>query len=217
MGPPFPERQMMPDQRHPAVLIFGVPGAGKGTQSNLLKSIPEVFHVSSGDIFRSLDPESAEGQEVRKYSARGELVPDELTIRIWRKWLDSRVAESCYDPKTQLLLLDGIPRNAHQCEILEEHIQVLRVIHLASQDDEPMVERIRQRALKEGRSDDADEGIIRRRFEVYRAESLPVLSFYSADLTADVDPVGTPEEVQVRVLECLEPVLASLRGTTSGG
>jgi adenylate kinase len=206
----------MSDQLLPAMLIFGVPGAGKGTQSEMLKAIPDIFHLSSGAIFRALDPESKEAEEVRQYSSKGELVPDELTIRIWRKWVDNALADGTLDPTKQILLLDGIPRNANQCKILDDHVNVLKVIHLAAEDDEPMVERIKQRALKEGRSDDADENIIRRRFEVYREESLPVLSHYQAELKSDVDPTGTPEEVQDRVVDCITPVLESFRGTTSG-
>ena len=196
----------MAEDRFAAVLLFGVPGAGKGTQGKALGQLPGFFHLSSGDIFRSLDPQSDEGRQVRRYSERGELVPDELTIRIWRNWLDEQIAASRFRPQRDLLLLDGIPRNVRQCEILEEHIQVLRVIHLAAESDEPMIQRIKARALLEGRPDDANEDVIRRRFEVYRRESAPVLNYYPSDLIADVDPLGTPAEVLARVLQCIIPV-----------
>ena len=196
----------MTDARHAAVLLFGVPGAGKGTQGKAIGQLPGFFHVSSGDIFRALDPESDDAKKVREYSSRGELVPDDLTIQIWKNWLDDQIAAKRYQPDKDLLLLDGIPRNVPQCEILEKYIRVLTVIHLASSDDDPMVQRIKNRAIVSGRTDDADETVIRRRFEVYRAESAPLLDFYPSDVIADVDPVGTPTEVLARVLGSLIPV-----------
>ncbi|NOX53392.1 MAG: nucleoside monophosphate kinase [Planctomycetes bacterium] len=207
----------MPDDRFAAVLLFGVPGAGKGTQGKALGQLPGFFHLSSGDIFRSLDPESNEGRQVRQYSERGELVPDELTIRIWKNWLDEQIAAARFRPDRDLLLLDGIPRNVQQCEILEQHIQVLRVIHLAAESDEPMIQRIKNRALEEGRPDDANEEVIRRRFEVYRRESAPVLGYYSNDLIADVDPLGTPAEVLARVLQIIIPVEKRFLQSRSAG
>ena len=203
----------MANGRPSAVLLFGVPGAGKGTQGKALDQLPGFFHLSSGDIFRTLDPESTEGQEVRGYSSRGELVPDELTIRIWKQWLDEQIAESRFKPQDEILLLDGIPRNVAQCEILQDHIHVLHVIHLASSDDQPMIDRIKNRALIEGRPDDAQEDVIRRRFEVYREESAPVLNYYPSELISDIDPIGTPAEVLAQILDRLIPVQNSFLGT----
>jgi len=196
----------MAEQRFAAVLLFGVPGAGKGTQGKAIGQLLGFFHLSSGDIFRTLDPESDEGRRVREYSSRGELVPDDLTIQIWKKWLDAQIAASRFRPEQEILILDGIPRNVPQCEILDQYVQVHQVLHLASSDDAPMVQRIKNRALVEGRSDDADEDVIRRRFDVYRQESAPVLGFYPSECIADINPVGTPAEVLARVLERLIPI-----------
>ncbi len=196
----------MSQDRYAALLLFGVPGAGKGTQGKALGQLPGFFHLSSGDIFRSLDPDSEEGREVRQYADRGELVPDELTIRIWKKWLDGQIEAKRFRPERDILLLDGIPRNVRQCEILQEYVEVLKVLHLAASDDEPMIQRIKNRALLEGRSDDADEQVIRRRFEVYRRESAPVLGFYPRERIADIDPLGTPAEVLARVLQVVIPI-----------
>ncbi len=196
----------MGDTRFAALLLFGVPGAGKGTQGKALGQLPGFFHVSSGDIFRSLPPDSELGQQVREYTNRGELVPDELTIKIWKNWLDEQIEAKRFHPGKDLLLLDGIPRNVKQCEILEQYVEVLKVLHLAASDDEPMIQRIKNRALEQGRADDADEQVIRHRFEVYRRESAPVLEYYPKDLVADIDPLGTPAEVLSRILEVVIPV-----------
>ena len=75
--------------RYPAALLFGAPGVGKGTQGAILARIPGFFHLSSGDIFRSIDIGGEDGREVTKYISRGDLVPDELTVKIWRRALDA--------------------------------------------------------------------------------------------------------------------------------
>jgi adenylate kinase len=189
-----------------AFLLFGAPGAGKGTQGKVLGNLPGFFHLSSGDIFRSLDPDSEDGQAVREYTSQGNLVPDSLTMTLWHKWLSARVEDGTYDPQTELLLLDGIPRNVEQCEFLKEHVDVQLILHLASDDIEPLVQRILNRAQLEGRPDDADESVVRHRFEVYQAESAPVLDFYPATVRVDIDPSGTPIEVLARVLAEVIPV-----------
>ncbi len=196
----------MARKRFKTVLIFGVPGVGKGTQGRVLGSIPGMFHCASGDIFRSLDPNSPEAEEVESYTSKGNLAPDDLTVRIWRQWLDAQIDSGRFNPGEELLLLDGIPRNVHQCEMLEEHVKVMRVIYLAASTDDPMVARIKQRALVEDRADDTDVEIIRRRFQVYREQSAPVLNYYPTELTTAINPMGSVAEVLHRILTCLIPV-----------
>ncbi|MCA9054342.1 MAG: nucleoside monophosphate kinase [Planctomycetaceae bacterium] len=195
--------------RYQAALIFGVPGAGKGTQGEILTRIPGFFHMSSGVIFRKLDPKSEEGRIVREYSARGELAPDDLTIRIWRTWLESQRAADRFRPAEHLLLLDGIPRNIVQCQMLEQYISVKVVVHLTCDDEEAMIDRIRRRAILEDRPDDASESVIRRRFEVYREETQPVLDYYPPEIIKTVESTGIHAEVLLQCLEHLVPVLNS--------
>jgi adenylate kinase len=196
----------MPEQGFRAVLLFGVPGSGKGTQGKILSRIPGFFHLSSGDIFRSLDTNSPEGEEVALYTSRGELVPDELTIRIWKKALDAFIAVSAYKPQEDLLLLDGIPRNLNQAKLVGDYVDVLRVVYLVCSDKSAIIDRMKRRALLENRADDADEDVIRRRFEVYRNESEPILDYYSDDLISRVEALGTPAEVLRSILDCLIPL-----------
>ena len=196
----------MAQKRFLAVLLFGAPGAGKGTQGRILGTIPGFFHLACGDVFRSIDIGSPEGKEIYRYSSRGELVPDELTIRIWRKGLDGQIASSQYKPREDLLILDGIPRSVRQAELLEGHVQVFGVLHLVCADEEAMIHRIRRRAIRENRVDDANEAVIRHRFEVYRRESEPVLAHYPKEIMSRIDAIGSPAEVLRRILDCVIPV-----------
>ena len=168
--------------RFKSVLVFGPPGVGKGTQGKLLGMIPGFRHVATGDIFRSLDPESEMGRQFVHHSSRGELVPDDLTIRVWRQYVDGLIETSIYDPARDLLILDGMPRSVNQAEAIDSAIEVLRIVELRAPDIDEMVERMKRRAIHQGRHDDADETVIRRRFEVYAAETAPVLGFYAAKL-----------------------------------
>lgn len=196
----------MSKKRYQTVLLFGAPGAGKGTQGRILGQIPGFFHLSCGDVFRSLDINSPEGKEIYKFSSQGMLVPDETTIKVWKRHLDALTVLSHYKPHEDLLILDGIPRNRRQAEIVEDHLEVLLVVHLLCRDTEAMVHRIRRRAIRENRADDAQEDVIRRRFNVYRDETQPVLDFYSSKIIAEVDAIGSPAEVLLKTLEQVVPV-----------
>ena len=190
--------------RYKSVLLFGAPGAGKGTQGKILGQIPGFFHLSCGDVFRSLDISSKDGRLVYDYSSRGELVPNE--IRIWKRGLDAYTTLSYYKPHEDILILDGIPRNPDQARLIEDHIEVCRIVHLICPDEEAMIHRMRRRAIRENRADDADEKVIRRRFEVYRKESAPVLDYYPPEIVSTVDATGSPAEVLLKVLACVVPV-----------
>ena len=197
---------MARQKRFETVLLFGAPGVGKGTQGKILGTIPGFYHLSCGDVFRSIDIGSPEGKKIYQYSSRGELVPDALTIKIWRKGLDGHIALSNYKPREDLLILDGIPRNPAQAKLVEEHLQVLRIVYLLCADEEAMIHRIKRRAIRENRYDDANEDVIRRRFEVYRRETQPVLDCYPNEIVSTIDAIGSPAEVLRNILECLIPI-----------
>jgi len=202
------------------VLLFGAPGVGKGTQGKILGCIPGFMHFSMGDAFRSLEPDSELGRTVAGYSSRGELVPNEVTVRLWSERVQGLVQARAYRPKNDILLLDGVPRNVGQVELLAERIEPLAIVHLMCVDqagEEQMVERLRQRAVREHRDDDAKPEVIRRRFEVYRAETQPVLEQYPQEIVRTVDPVGTPAEVLQRILDHLAPLQKEHGGNPLGG
>ena len=195
--PPYP---------YPAALIFGAPGAGKGTQCDLLRQVPGFFHLTSGTIFRQLDPASQIAKIARGYTQRGELVPDDLTIRVIVDWLEARRQDGSFRPEQQLLLLDGIPRNRQQCVLIRPYFDVRIVLHLICRDEQVMIERIRRRARLENRLDDVSDAVIRKRFEVYQTETAPVLGQYPPSIIHEVEPTLTQAEVLLECLQSLVPV-----------
>jgi adenylate kinase len=192
--------------RYQTILLFGAPGAGKGTQGKILGSVPGFYHLSCGEVFRTLDMTTELGKTFMEYSSKGLLVPDDVTIRMWQLNMHARTVLSDYKPAADLLVLDGIPRNVAQAKLLEKHLNVLKIIHLVCPDKEEMIKRLRRRALKENRIDDAKEDVIRKRWEVYERETFPVLEYYPANLVAEVNAQGSPARVLQHVLEHLVPV-----------
>ena len=193
-------------RRFSSILIFGPPGVGKGTQGKILGSVPGFFHLSVGDVFRSIDIGSPTGQQIYKYTSQGQLVPDELTVQIWKKTLDAYVALTTYKPREDLLILDGIPRNVAQTELIKDHIEIKQVINLSCDDEEDMILRMRRRAIRENRADDANEEVIRSRFEIFREVSKPVLDCYPEEIISTVEASGSPAEVLWKTLRAVIPI-----------
>jgi adenylate kinase len=195
--------------RYQTILLFGAPGAGKGTQGKILGSVPGFYHLSCGEVFRTLDTTSDLGKIFMDYSSRGELVPDEVTIKMWQQNMHAQTVLSLYKPQQDLLVLDGIPRNVNQAKLLEKHLNVLLIVHLVCKDKERMIQRLRRRALKENRVDDAREEVIRRRWDVYEQETFPVLNYYPKKIVQTVDALGSPGRVLEHILQHVVPVQES--------
>jgi len=177
---------METDSRYKTILLFGGPGSGKGTQGLAVGALPNFVHVSSGDIFRSLSPQSSIGLEFRSYSTKGLLVPDELTIRVWLRYMQGLENLEKFIPEYHILISDGIPRTAAQADLLQEHLDVVKILYF-SMDEAKLVARLKGRAEKENRPDDADESVIRKRIQVYEESTKPVLDKYSPDLVARIN------------------------------
>lgn len=192
--------------RYRCVLIFGAPGVGKGTQGKLLGSVPGFLHVATGDLFRSLDMAGEEGRVFREYSSRGELVPDDFTLRLWRRHMRALIEQGRYTPARQMLILDGIPRSAAQAQAMTGDIDVLQILHLVAVDEDVLLGRMQRRAEREGRHDDADERVIRNRWSVYNRETLPVLEHYGRERCVQIDAVGSPGRVLLQILSAVVPV-----------
>jgi len=156
------------------VLVLGPQGSGKGTQAKRIARGREVPHISTGDMFRALDDATPLGREVNEIMARGDLVPDELTIRMIRERLADADAREGF-------ILDGFPRNLAQAraldELLEEIGRTLDVIFFFDLDDETAKARVLGRAGVEGRSDDTVEST-ERRLAVYHEQTEPVVEHY---------------------------------------
>jgi adenylate kinase len=188
------------DFKKPAFIFLGAPGSGKGTQGKVLGTIPRFFHCACGDVFRSLDTRTALGRQFVHYSSRGELVPDELTIELWKAQIDNWSETHIYKPDIDFLVLDGIPRNVRQAEILERHIDVLQVFHLSCPDRDELARRMRKRALKDNRIDDASDRVIDQRIATYEAETKPIIAFYPAERVTTINATEPPVKVLSEIL-----------------
>ncbi len=187
--------------KYRTVLLFGAPGSGKGTQGKILGTIPGLFHFACGDAFRNLRITDPLGKLFIEYSSKGQLVPDEPTIDLWRRNIEGSTLNNDFDPANDVLILDGIPRNPRQAEILRDTLDVRAVFHLTCPDMTKMVERLQRRALRENRLDDANLDIIRQRLETYDRETKPVLDFYGAKIVHQVDSTQTPLNVLRSILD----------------
>ena len=183
------------------ILMFGAPGSGKGTHGKALGAIPGFFHCACGDVFRSLRPETPLGQRFLEYSSRGQLVPDEATIELWRQCLENSMQVGRFHPEADTLVLDGIPRNVAQAEILTDTLDVIAVFYLTASKPETLVQRMQRRALKENRLDDANLDVIRQRLKTYEQESKPVLNFYGKKLVRRINTDGLPVQIFSDILK----------------
>lgn len=182
-------------------LLFGPPGSGKGTQGKILGNIPRFFHCACGDVFRSIDTRTQVGRAFLEYSSKGELVPDEITVQLWKARIDAAVDAHSFKPDIDVLVLDGIPRNVGQAKIMDELIDVEKVFHLSCPDRAALYARLKKRALKDNRLDDANEDVIKRRLATYENESKPVLSYYGKDRITCIDATEPPAKVLLHILE----------------
>ncbi|MGI8955607.1 MAG: adenylate kinase family protein [Chthoniobacterales bacterium] len=186
--------------KYTTYLLFGAPGSGKGTQGRSLGSIPRFFHCACGDVFRTLDTRTRVGRAFLEYSSKGELVPDEITVQLWQARIDAAVDAHEFKPDIDVLVLDGIPRNVGQARIMDQVIDVKKVFHLSCPDRDQLFVRLKKRALKDNRLDDANEEVIKRRLETYENESKPVLEHYR-DRVQMVDAIQPPAKVLLKILD----------------
>jgi len=187
--------------RYNTFILFGAPGSGKGTQGKTLGTIPRYYHCACGDVFRSIDTRTKVGKAFLEYSSKGQLVPDDITVELWHEAIDAAVEAHKFKPDIDTLVLDGIPRNVGQARIMDEMIDVKKVFHLACPDRDTLFYRLKKRALKENRLDDANELVIQRRLDIYEKESKPVLSYYAQELVAVVDATQPPAKVLLDILQ----------------
>lgn len=187
-----------------SLLLLGAPGSGKGTQGKILGKIPGFYHCACGDVFRAVDPTSDLGKAFIQYSSKGQLVPDDVTINLWARQIETMERSGRFMPKTDFLVLDGIPRNLSQAKILIEKLDVRRVFHLDCADKTKVYERLKRRALKENRLDDISDETIRRRQEIYEQETKPVLEFYGEKLISHIDSSQQPYEVLRDILDAMK-------------
>jgi adenylate kinase len=189
--------------KYRTILLFGAPGAGKGTQGKILGTIPQFFHCACGDVFRNLTTDNPLGRTFVEYSSRGELVPDEATVQLWRQSIDASTRTGRFNPERDTLVLDGIPRNVNQAEMLQQATDVYALINLICPDLGKLIERLQRRALRENRLDDANLEVIRCRLHTYEQQTRPVLDYYGPKLVRTVDATQAPVKVLRDILDII--------------
>jgi adenylate kinase len=162
--------------------------------------VPRFFHCACGDVFRSIDTRTKLGQAFIYYSGRGELVPDELSIELWKESIIGAVETHRFKPELDTLVLDGIPRNLKQAKLMGSRIEVVRIFHLSCPERSTLVARLKKRALKDNRLDDANEAVIRKRLETYETETKPILGCYDPSLIHTIDATQSPARVLWEIL-----------------
>jgi len=192
-----------------SILLFGPPGSGKGTLGKFLSSAGNHCHLSSGDIFRSLSPESPAGKLYHTYASQGLLIPDEITLQIWHHFVHGLIATNRYFPNRQLLLLDGIPRTLKQADLLQKYVHVERIIILEVDDISELIKRIQRRAIIEKRTDDMDAKVLRTRMEIYQKDTLRLLKHFPDKVLSRFNADQKPLEVLRDVLVSLSPLLST--------
>jgi adenylate kinase len=166
------------------------------------------YHLSSGDIFRGLDPESELGRSYFSYAQRGLLVPDELTISIFTNFVHGLITTNRFFPSKQLLILDGIPRTKPQASMLNELLRVEKVVILDIENEQKLFERVRKRALIEKRFDDTDPKVLSTRLRVYREETALILDgSYDRNLLVSFQADQKPFQVLNDALTALGSIL----------
>ncbi len=174
-------------QSYRSIILFGMPGSGKGTQGAVLGQLPSFVHISMGDVFRKIPRHGKFGQEIEQYTSQGRMVPDDLTVRIFERHLNVLGMQEVVMPDQHTLVLDGMPRSYSQAERLVGFIDVIQIFHLKIDNTVMAMERLRARALSENRLDDMSDEVIRRRLQTYYDETFQTLSFYPRDLIYEVD------------------------------
>ena len=185
------------------IVLFGPPGAGKGTQAEVLKVKYQLVHISTGDVFRyNIKNQTELGALAKSYMDKGHLVPDGVTI----KMLNAEVEKN---PEANGFVFDGFPRTAAQAEalatLMEEKSSQINAMVALEVDDEVLVGRLLERGKTSGRADDADEAIIRERVAEYYRKTDVLKDFYKAkDRYFGVNGVGNIQEITARLSEVFD-------------
>ena len=185
------------------IVLFGPPGAGKGTQAEVLKVKYQLVHISTGDVFRyNIKNQTELGALAKSYMDKGHLVPDGVTI----KMLNAEVEKN---PEANGFVFDGFPRTAAQAEalaiLMEEKSSQINAMVALEVDDEVLVGRLLERGKTSGRADDADEAIIRERVAEYYRKTDILKDYYKAkDRYFGVNGVGTIQEITARLSEVFD-------------
>ena len=187
------------------IVLFGPPGAGKGTQSQLLIDQYHLIHLSTGDILRGEIAQGTElGLKAKSIMNRGDLVPDEVVIGMIRSILENNLNAKGF-------IFDGFPRTTAQAESLDEMLDELNtsistMLSLDVDDDE-LTKRLLERGKSSGRADDANESIIRNRIKEYNKKTLPLKKFYTQqNKLQSIKGIGSIDSINTKICEAIDQI-----------
>ncbi len=185
------------------LVLFGPPGAGKGTQAEYLIENYQLIHLSTGDLLRSeIAAQTALGLEAKSFMDKGELVPDEVVIGMIKHKLES-------NSDAKGIIFDGFPRTVAQAKALDELLNqnntpISGMLSLEVEEQE-LIERLMKRGQISGRSDDQDINVIKNRIDVYRAKTAPLAEYYNAQgKYYSINGMGTIAEIAERLKETVD-------------
>ncbi|MBS3135618.1 nucleoside monophosphate kinase [Candidatus Woesearchaeota archaeon] len=184
-----------------AILIFGPPGAGKGTQGILIGKKKGYFHISTGDIFRYVEHHGEIGKKVKKYLEKRELVPDSLAMKLFDAELKRLVENKAFDSLKDIIILDGMPRDRKQVREVNKRFDVVQIILLHFEKEGALINRILKRAKKEKREDDQDMAVIKHGIDVYHKKTEEILREYPKSIILRVDGSGSIAQIHKEIMK----------------
>lgn len=181
-----------------AILLFGYPGCGKGTQGQILAALPGFHHVAMGDILRRLTSAHPLYAGIQQRISQGNLVPDEMILELFASHLQSMNL-----PESDFVIVDGIPRNRRQVDLLNRVVEVIKIFKLSVYDESIVIERLRRRAAVQNRPDDASDAVIQHRLEVYRNETEACTTAYPGTMLTRIQANQPVFDVHLDIISAL--------------
>lgn len=194
--------------KYQALLLIGPPGSGKGTIGKKLALVTDQLHLSSGDIFRSIDKDSEIGKLQRKYTDQGQLVPDETTVEIVLSYIKNLIQSGRFNPEKQKIILDGFPRTLRQAHVMQDFFDLKKILVLDIQDPQILFDRIKKRAVIEGRKDDMDQSVLENRYKIYKEQTEVILNTFPVEIQSHINADQKPIMVFKDVLDQVAEVFA---------
>lgn len=185
------------------LILFGKPGSGKGTQAEFVKRKYDLVHISTGDLFRNNISNNTDlGLLAKSYMDKGDLVPDEVTIKILEAEVNKHTNANGF-------IFDGFPRTTIQAEILDQFLSTLKLsisMTIALEVDENLlIDRLINRGKDSGRADDQDRSKIQNRFEEYNNKTYPLINYYkNQNKFFEVNGVGDINEISARIFNTID-------------
>jgi adenylate kinase len=181
-----------------AILLFGYPGSGKGTQGRILSALPGFHHVAMGDILRGMTAAHLLFGAIQDQLRQGNLVPDDLVIELFGSHLKSLAL-----PESDFVIVDGVPRNRHQVALLNRLVQVIKIFKLSIYDEMIVIDRLRRRAAAQNRPDDASDAVIQHRLNVYRSETESCITAYPGTILTRIQANQPVFDVHLDIIGAL--------------